>query len=144
MSDRGANLVLGCSMASECNSESQSRSLTLDELCCGSLWSPKGQLVPGSENQRVKPLINVFLYNTQNVAVSLGTGDADYAKMKQIVEVVPEVEYICVDVANGYSEHFVQFVRDVRKDFPKHTIIVSMNYLVAACTKRDPAITSFT
>lgn len=125
-------------MASECNSESQSRCLTLDELCCGSLWSPKGQLVPGSENQRVKPLINVFLYNTQNVAVSLGTGDADYAKMKQIVEVVPEVEYICVDVANGYSEHFVQFLRDVRKDFPKHTIIVSMNYLVAAVHQTGP------
>lgn len=62
----------------------------------------------------------------QNVAVSLGTGDADYAKMKQILEDVPEVEYICVDVANGYSEHFVQFLRDVRKDFPKHTIIVSL------------------
>lgn len=57
--------------------------------------------------------------------MSLGTGDADCAKMKQILEAVPEVEYICVDVANGYSEHFVQFVKDVRRDFPKHTIIVS-------------------
>uniref|UniRef100_A0A7N5K1P0 GMP reductase n=1 Tax=Ailuropoda melanoleuca TaxID=9646 RepID=A0A7N5K1P0_AILME len=30
---------------------------------------------------------------------------------------------ICLDVANGYSEHFVEFVKDVRKRFPKHTIM---------------------
>ena len=59
--------------------------------------------------------------------MSLGTSDADYTKLKKIIEAVPEVEYICVDVANGYSEHFVQFLRDVRKDFPNHTIIVSPN-----------------
>ena len=29
----------------------------------------------------------------------------------------------CLDVANGYSEHFVNFVRRVREKFPKHTII---------------------
>lgn len=62
--------------------------------------------------------------------MSLGTGDADCARMKQILEAVPEVEYICVDVANGYSEHFVQFVKDVRRDFPKHTIIVSLTGVV--------------
>uniref|UniRef100_A0A8I5UTH4 GMP reductase n=1 Tax=Pongo abelii TaxID=9601 RepID=A0A8I5UTH4_PONAB len=30
---------------------------------------------------------------------------------------------ICLDVANGYSEHFVEFVKDVRKRFPQHTIM---------------------
>uniref|UniRef100_A0A8D2AJ13 GMP reductase n=1 Tax=Sciurus vulgaris TaxID=55149 RepID=A0A8D2AJ13_SCIVU len=30
---------------------------------------------------------------------------------------------ICLDVANGYSEHFVEFVKDVRKRFPRHTIM---------------------
>ena len=54
--------------------------------------------------------------------------------MKQILEDVPEVEYICVDVANGYSEHFVQFLRDVRKDFPTHTIIVSLFAAVDLCS----------
>ncbi|KAI2570683.1 LOW QUALITY PROTEIN: guanosine monophosphate reductase 2 [Homo sapiens] len=32
-------------------------------------------------------------------------------------------KYICLDVANGYSEHFVEFVKDVRKRFPQHTIM---------------------
>uniref|UniRef100_A0A8C7T817 GMP reductase n=1 Tax=Oncorhynchus mykiss TaxID=8022 RepID=A0A8C7T817_ONCMY len=31
--------------------------------------------------------------------------------------------YICVDVANGYSEHFVHFVKDVRQKYPTHTIM---------------------
>jgi len=28
-----------------------------------------------------------------------------------------------LDVANGYSEHFVQFLKEVRKQFPEHTIV---------------------
>uniref|UniRef100_A0A2K5YA97 GMP reductase n=1 Tax=Mandrillus leucophaeus TaxID=9568 RepID=A0A2K5YA97_MANLE len=34
-----------------------------------------------------------------------------------------QAQYICLDVANGYSEHFVEFVKDVRKRFPQHTIM---------------------
>uniref|UniRef100_A0A8C5FXY7 GMP reductase n=1 Tax=Gadus morhua TaxID=8049 RepID=A0A8C5FXY7_GADMO len=33
------------------------------------------------------------------------------------------LHFICVDVANGYSEHFVNFVKDVRQKFPTHTIM---------------------
>jgi len=41
-----------------------------------------------------------------------------------IISAIPDIGYICVDVANGYSEHFVEFVRLVRKEFPDKTIIV--------------------
>lgn len=57
------------------------------------------------------------------VAVSCGTGDADYTKAKQILESIPQIIYICLDVANGYSEHFVSFLRQVRADYPKITIM---------------------
>jgi len=30
---------------------------------------------------------------------------------------------ICLDVANGYSEHFVDYIRKVREHYPKHTIM---------------------
>lgn len=60
------------------------------------------------------------------VAVSSGSGDEDYIKLKGIVKAVPGLQYICLDVANGYSEHFVSFVRRARKDFPEHTIMVSL------------------
>ena len=58
------------------------------------------------------------------VAISSGSGAEDYTKLKKIVERVPAVKYICLDVANGYSEHFVTLVRNARKDFPEHTIMV--------------------
>ncbi|XP_072833183.2 GMP reductase 2 [Pogona vitticeps] len=59
----------------------------------------------------------------QYVAASSGTGSSDFELLEQILEAVPQVRYICLDVANGYSEHFVQFLRDVRKRFPDHTIM---------------------
>ena len=46
-------------------------------------------------------------------------------KLTQIIQSVPEIEFICIDVANGYSEHFVEFVKKVRGRFPTHTIMVS-------------------
>ena len=33
--------------------------------------------------------------------------------MKAILAAVPNVTFICIDVANGYSEHFVMYVRKV-------------------------------
>ena len=33
-----------------------------------------------------------------------GTSDADFAKVDAIMDVV-DVPFICLDVANGYSEH---------------------------------------
>lgn len=61
----------------------------------------------------------------QSVAVSTGTGETDFEKISAVLAAVPELQYICVDVANGYSEHFVHFVKDVREKFPSHTIMVS-------------------
>jgi len=65
----------------------------------------------------------------------------DLEKLKVILELVPEVEYICLDVANGYSEHFVEFVKQVRQEFPRHTIMVSRFYFhlflsAQSCLKR--------
>eukprot|EP00823_Brevimastigomonas_motovehiculus_P006297 TRINITY_DN5186_c0_g1_i1.p1 TRINITY_DN5186_c0_g1~~TRINITY_DN5186_c0_g1_i1.p1 ORF type:complete len:436 (+),score=101.73 TRINITY_DN5186_c0_g1_i1:56-1363(+) len=56
------------------------------------------------------------------VAVSSGISENDFKKLKQILEGT-KVPNICLDVANGYSEHFVEFVRNVRKLYPNHTII---------------------
>ncbi|XP_022373365.1 GMP reductase 1 isoform X2 [Enhydra lutris kenyoni] len=60
---------------------------------------------------------------SQHVAVSSGSGKSDLEKMSDILEAVPQVKFICLDVANGYSEHFVEFVKLVRARFPEHTIM---------------------
>lgn len=57
------------------------------------------------------------------IALSTGTGKADEKKIKQIMEEHPQIEFLCIDVANGYSEHFVEFVKQARAHFPDKTII---------------------
>lgn len=59
----------------------------------------------------------------KNIAISSGTSDVDYEKLKAVIGAIPDIRYICLDVANGYSEHFVQYVRKVRGTFPVQTII---------------------
>lgn len=58
----------------------------------------------------------------QYVAVSSGTSDADFAKTSAILARV-NVPFICLDVANGYSEYFVSQVRRTREAHPTKTII---------------------
>lgn len=69
-----------------------------------------------------------FLKNQPNsiyeyIALSTGTGKTDEEKIKQIMEEHPQIEFLCIDVANGYSEHFVDFVKRARAQFPTKTII---------------------
>ncbi|KAL7984484.1 hypothetical protein Chor_003054 [Crotalus horridus] len=59
----------------------------------------------------------------EHIAVSSGSGLADFEKLINVIEAIPLVKYICLDVANGYSEHFVEFVKAVHVRFPKHTIM---------------------
>lgn len=58
-----------------------------------------------------------------SLALSSGMSEADLDRLRKCAAVVPEVKFICLDVANGYSEHFVDFVRRVRSAFPSHIII---------------------
>ncbi|XP_033122837.1 GMP reductase 1-like isoform X2 [Anneissia japonica] len=59
----------------------------------------------------------------KHIAVSAGTGKGDFEKLTQIIEAIPALKFICLDVANGYSEMFVQHVKEVRQHFPSHTIM---------------------
>lgn len=58
----------------------------------------------------------------KNVMVSTGTSDVDFDKLQQILSINPVLKFICIDVANGYSEHFVDFLRKVREAYPHHAI----------------------
>lgn len=59
----------------------------------------------------------------KNIAVSTGTGKEDSEKVKTILEEFPQINFICIDVANGYSEHFVNFVQKMRANHPNKIII---------------------
>lgn len=59
----------------------------------------------------------------QYIALSTGTGKADEEKIKTILDTNPKIQFLCIDVANGYSEHFVEFVKKARQNFPDKIII---------------------
>lgn len=69
-----------------------------------------------------------------SVAVSTGISDGDYLKTSVILTKFSEIEYICVDVANGYTESFVKFIRKIRKEFPTKVIIAG-NVVTADMTE---------
>ncbi|MBS3992584.1 MAG: GMP reductase [Bacteroidetes bacterium] len=58
-----------------------------------------------------------------NVSISTGTGKKDEDKLAQLLGEFPELKFICIDVANGYSEHFVEFVKRTREKYPTKVII---------------------
>ena len=59
----------------------------------------------------------------QYIALSTGTGKADEEKIKTILDANLKIQFLCIDVANGYSEHFVEFVKKARANFPDKIII---------------------
>jgi len=68
-----------------------------------------------------------------NIAISIGTNLAEYKKAKEIIA-TNNLSWICIDIANGYSEHFVDFIRVVRKDYPRMNIIAG-NVVTADMTQ---------
>ncbi|MEJ2491211.1 MAG: GMP reductase [Desulfuromonadales bacterium] len=57
------------------------------------------------------------------IMVSTGVMDEDFEKTRQILTQHPELQFICIDVANGYAESFVDFISRVRDAYPDKTII---------------------
>lgn len=72
--------------------------------------------------------------NPDYFAISTGIGKQDYARLQAILKANPSFKYICIDVANGYSEKFGDFVEMVRNEYPKHTIIAG-NVVTADMTQ---------
>ena len=76
----------------------------------------------------VESLIEYFnagiIERTNNVAMSIGITDSDLAKLEQVYQQVENnLKYVCIDVANGYSERFAATVRKVRASYPDFVII---------------------
>jgi GMP reductase len=75
------------------------------------------------------------LYRTEYVAMSIGTSQADFDKLCTVYEKVENnLKYVCMDIANGYSEHFTSHVRKVREAFP-HLVIIAGNVVTGEMTE---------
>ena len=74
---------------------------------------------------------NIFF---DSIALSCGTSKDSYNRLNSILKKFPKFKFICIDVANGYSENFSNFVSEVRKKYPKKTIIAG-NVVTADMTQ---------
>jgi GMP reductase len=56
----------------------------------------------------------------------MGSSDSDLEKVKKVLLECPRIEMICLDVANGYTQSFVDAVVRVRESFPSKIIMAGM------------------
>ena len=104
-----------------------------DKLAEGSIFTCLVKTYP------VENLVDYFnagiKERTDNVAMSIGTSDSDFNKLVQVYEQCEgNLKYVCMDIANGYSEHFAARVREVRKTFP-HIVIIAGNVVTGEMTE---------
>ena len=60
-----------------------------------------------------------FELRTNNVIYSMGISNNDYEKFEKVYEQTGNnIKYVCIDVANGYSERFLNFCKKFRDTYP--------------------------
>jgi len=69
------------------------------------------------------------------LTVSTGISDKDFLKTQNILELVPQIKMICIDVANGYSEKFVETIKKFREKF-LDKIIIAGNVVTSEMTEQ--------
>ncbi len=80
------------------------------------------------KNYDAKELIDFFGDSTSNrrehVAYSTGITTQDFDKFESVYQQTGDrLKYVCVDVANGYSERFSDFIKQLRDAYPQIVII---------------------
>ena len=76
-----------------------------------------------------------MIIRSDNVAMSIGITEKDEIKFRNVYEQVGyNLKYVCIDVANGYSERFVEYVKHFRQNYP-HIVIIAGNVVTADQTQ---------
>tara|TARA_B100000700_G_scaffold221534_1_gene243949 strand:- start:667 stop:1752 length:1086 start_codon:yes stop_codon:yes gene_type:complete len=68
-----------------------------------------------------------------HIAISIGTNPDQWKEAYGTI-IKHDLSWVCIDIANGYSEHFADFVKTVRKDLPDINIIAG-NVVTADMTQ---------
>ena len=97
-------------------------------------------LVALHKHYSVQETVNFIKENpkvAQRSGISAGTSSADFDKVVAIVNGVgiEAIGFICLDVANGYSEHFVECVQKYRRMF-QEAVIMAGNVVTSEMTEQ--------
>jgi GMP reductase len=87
----------------------------------------------------VNELVSYFdceeTFRRDNVAMSIGIKDEDQTKFRSVYEQVGEkLKYVCIDVANGYSQRFIEYVAEFKMLYP-NIVIIAGNVVTADQTQ---------
>ena len=104
-----------------------------DKLAEGGLFTC---LVKTYSVEELVDYFNTDMYERTNyVAMSIGITDYDMGKFMRVhAGVDGNLKYVCIDVANGYSERFADFVRKFRNQYP-HMVIIAGNVVTGEMTE---------
>jgi GMP reductase len=104
-----------------------------DELASRGLFTC---LVKTYSVQELVSYFDVDMYERTNfVAMSIGITDADETKFREVYEQANgNLKYVCIDVANGYSNRFRDFVADFRQRY-SNIVIIAGNVVTGEMTE---------
>ncbi|MDA2969778.1 MAG: GMP reductase [Actinomycetota bacterium] len=66
---------------------------------------------------------NLDFLNPKYLIVTVGSSEEEFEKAKKILNLNNDLDFICLDVANGYREDFLQSVTKFREAFPEKIIM---------------------
>tara|TARA_R100001509_G_scaffold69006_1_gene38284 strand:- start:514 stop:1536 length:1023 start_codon:yes stop_codon:yes gene_type:complete len=77
------------------------------------------------KHYQVDDLYKVFFEPQEYIAYSMGITDYDIRKWEQLKSKLPvgNIKWVCIDVANGYTERFISFVHRFRDENPDIRIV---------------------
>lgn len=89
------------------------------------------------KHYEVEELFNFFFTPREYTAYSMGITDADLKKWNLLKSKLPvgNIRMVCIDVANGYSERFIEFVETFAKENPS-LVIIAGNVVTADVTEQ--------
>ena len=70
----------------------------------------------------------------KNISLSVGIKKDDFNLLDKLLKEFSFIKFICIDVANGYSERFSKFIKSVWEKYPTKTIIAG-NVVTADMTQ---------
>ena len=87
----------------------------------------------------VNDLVDYFdsdnVLRTEYAAMSIGISDQDHEKFRTVYEQVgDQLKYVCIDVANGYTVRFSNFIKEFRSLYPR-IVIIAGNVVTADQTQ---------
>ncbi len=70
----------------------------------------------------------------EQIFVTAGSGENDFANLRNIMA-ISALKFICLDIANGYSQHFIETIRRTRYAFPQ-AVIMAGNVVTGEMTEK--------